>query len=156
MWNSAIPRVWKELTLRPFLSLKDKKRDTLQFLVETQKYIHRIRKPLVMDEDEMAVPGWEEKLTATKSPIERQGETWRPIRRPASISLVDLRASTRLSTETERKLVGRRKTRRVFSDITQRGKVKAEIAPKVNTWRKPRQRKRNEMGFAQFMQETMG
>jgi hypothetical protein len=103
----------------------------------------------------MAVPGWEEKLTTTKSPIERQGETWRPIRRPASISLVDLRASTRLSTETERKLVGRRKTRRVFSDIMQRGKVKAEIAPKVDTWRKPRQRKRNEMGFAQFMQETM-
>lgn len=152
MWNSAIPRVWKELTLRPFLSLKDKKRDTLQFLVETQKYIHRIRKPLVMDEDEMAVPGWEEKLT-TRSPIE--GKTDRPVRRPASISLMDLRASTRLSTETERKLMGRRKTRRVFSDITQRPKAKVEIGPKVNTWRKPRQRKRNSMGFAQFMQETM-
>lgn len=154
MWNSAIPRSWKELTPRPFLSLKDRKRDTLQFLVETQKYIHRIRKPLVMDEDELAVPGWEEKQVARTQRVKT--EMWRPGRRPASLSLLYLRASTRLSIETERKPVpGGRKGRRVFSDFTHRGMVKAEIAPKVDTWRKPKPRRRNEMGFAQFLQETM-
>lgn len=154
MWNSAIPRSWKELTPRPFLNLKHKKRDTLQFLVETQKYIHRIRKPLVMDEDELAVPGWEEKQVARTQGSKM--ELWRPGGRPASLSLMDLRASTRLSVETERKAVPEgRKSRRVFSDFTQKGKVKVEIAPKVDTWRKPRPRRRNEMGFAQFLQETM-
>ena len=56
MWNSAVPRVWRRLTSRPFLNLKSKKRDTLQFLVETQKYIHNIRKPQILDEPSLSLP----------------------------------------------------------------------------------------------------
>ena len=106
-----------------------------------------------MDEDDMAIPGWEEKQTMMKSPLETKADLIKVAKRPASMSLGDLRTTTRLSIDTERKPV--HKARRVFSDITQRGKVKAEVAAKVDTWRKRRERRRNEMCFAQFMQETM-
>lgn len=143
------------LTARPFLSIKGKKRDTLEFLKETQKYIHTIRKPLVLDEDELALPGWEEKQNTVRFLMDTKGEAWKPARRPNSLSLYDLHATTIPTLETEPKPISKtRQFSRLSGDFLQSRKTRITVLAKVNTWRKPRLRRKKAISFTQYMQDT--
>lgn len=65
MWRSSIPRNWSSISSRPARRIKGSsygKRDTLEFLRETQQYIDTIRKP---------IRGEEEILGVDKSPSPR-------------------------------------------------------------------------------------
>lgn len=49
MWKTSLPGRWKDITARPMQHVKglhQGKRDTLEFLRETQQYIDSIRKPM--------------------------------------------------------------------------------------------------------------
>lgn len=49
MWKTSLPHRWKEMPHRPLQQVKglnSSKRDTLEFLRETQQYIDSIRKPM--------------------------------------------------------------------------------------------------------------
>lgn len=50
MWSTSVPSTWRAISPRPFRRVQGEKRfkrDTLDFLKETQKYINTITKPIV-------------------------------------------------------------------------------------------------------------
>lgn len=69
-WKSSIPRNWRATCKRGIKSAcRSSKDSTLQFLLETQKYIHSIRKPTIIDsKDPVPLPVLrEERKTANKA-----------------------------------------------------------------------------------------
>lgn len=57
MWRSSIPRNWSSISSRPARRIKGSygKRDTMEFLRETLRYIDTIRKPISGDEEILGV-----------------------------------------------------------------------------------------------------
>ena len=57
MWRTSIPKNWNSISSRPAYRIKGRlgKRDTMEFLKETQRYIDLIRKPMVGDEEILGI-----------------------------------------------------------------------------------------------------
>lgn len=84
MWSTSVPRSWRVISPRPFRRIKGEKRfkrDTLDFLKETQKYINTITKPTVdqtIIENE-AVVGTQLQLVTEDGKQQQEKRTLKPL-----------------------------------------------------------------------------
>ena len=74
LWRSSIPRNWTAISDRPTQMIKGRfhnKRDTMEFLRETQRYIDYIRKPILGDEEILGInpPGTSRTKRRSASPM---------------------------------------------------------------------------------------
>ena len=79
MWKSSIPRNWSAISDRPTRMIRGKyhrKRDTMEFLRETQRYIDYICKPIQGDEEILGIdpPGTSRSKRRSASPMGDTGK----------------------------------------------------------------------------------